>query len=304
MELRYLRYFVAVAQTRHFTRAAELLGISQPPLSQQIQRLEHEVGTPLLRRLTRSVELTEAGEAFYEDACRILELSDEALEKAKGIARGVSGTLALGIASSNAFHPLIFSLLRHFQRQYPAMVLLQTEANMAELMSELKEGVMDAAFVRLPCASSKAFELQPIADDPLIIALHRSHPLSLRNEISLEELTDVPVILFPDEVAPGLFERVFVACQSAGLHPEQAHQASQISSSLSMVAAGFGFALVPASMQCFSHPDVTYHPLRGTVLKSEIALAWRRHERSPAVKKLVAMFTHLHEEVSGTKDTQ
>ena len=105
MELRYLRYFVAVAEARNFTRAARELGISQPPLSQQIQRLEREIGTPLLRRLTRGIELTEAGESFYEDACQILALSDAALEKTKGIARGMNGRLALGITSSNAFHP-------------------------------------------------------------------------------------------------------------------------------------------------------------------------------------------------------
>ena len=107
MELRYLRYFVAVAEARNFTRAARDLGISQPPLSQQIQRLEREIGTPLLRRLTRGIELTEAGESFYEDACQILALSDAALEKTKGIARGMNGRLALGITSSNAFHPQI-----------------------------------------------------------------------------------------------------------------------------------------------------------------------------------------------------
>ena len=104
MELRYLRYFVAVARTRHFTQAAKELGISQPPLSQQIQRLEREVGTPLFRRLTRGVELTEAGESFYEDARQILAMSDAALEKAKGIARGMNGSLSLGITSSDAFH--------------------------------------------------------------------------------------------------------------------------------------------------------------------------------------------------------
>lgn len=122
MELRYLRYFVAVARERHFTRAAEALGISQPPLSQQIKRLEEEVGTPLFRRLTRGVELTEAGEAFYEDACKILALSDAALEKARGIARGLNGNLSIGITSSDAFHPKIFALIRQFQVQNMAAI--------------------------------------------------------------------------------------------------------------------------------------------------------------------------------------
>lgn len=123
MELRYLRYFVAVARTRHFTQAAKELGISQPPLSQQIQRLEREVGTPLFRRLTRGVELTEAGESFYEDARQILAMSDAALEKAKGIARGMNGSLSLGITSSDAFHPQIFTLLHRFQLDHPGVTL-------------------------------------------------------------------------------------------------------------------------------------------------------------------------------------
>lgn len=166
MELRYLRYFVAVARTRHFTRAAKELGISQPPLSQQIQRLEREVGTPLLRRLTRGVELTEAGESFYEDACQILALSDAALEKAKGIARGMNGSLSLGITSSDAFHPQIFTLLHRFQLDHPCVILHQREGNMANLMAALSEAEIDIAFVRLPCESSKAFNLRIIDEEP------------------------------------------------------------------------------------------------------------------------------------------
>ena len=149
MELRYLRYFVAVARERHFTRAAKALGISQPPLSQQIKRLEEEVGTPLFRRLTRGVELTEAGEAFYEDACKILALSDAALEKARGIARGLNGSLSIGITSSDAFHPKIFALIRQFQVQNMAVQVHQVEANMSSLTTMLAEGELDIAFVRL-----------------------------------------------------------------------------------------------------------------------------------------------------------
>ncbi|SEK21666.1 transcriptional regulator, LysR family [Kosakonia sacchari] len=290
MELRYLRYFVAVAQTQHFTRAAEILGMSQPPLSQQIRRLEQEVGTPLFHRLTRGVELTDAGEAFYEDACQILALSDAALEKAKGIARGINGKLYLGVTSSNAFHIRIFAVLRQFQHDYPQVMLHQKEDNMATLMQELDEGLIDVAFVRLPCENSKIFNLKLIDEEPMLIALHRSHPLADEAELALSELCDTPLVIFPQAVAPGLYELIYNACLRAGIDMSHPQQASQFSSSLSMVSAGFGFAIVPQSMSCFSHPLVTFHRIKGEVLKTDVALAWRKFERSPAVKRFIDNF--------------
>ena len=202
MELRYLRYFVAVARERHFTKAAKALGMSQPPLSQQIKRLEEEVGTPLFRRLTRGVELTEAGKAFYEDACEILALSDIAVEKVRGIARGLNGNLSIGIASSDAFHPMIFTLIRHFQLQNMAVKIHQREANMSSLTTMLAEGELDIAFVRLPCESSKAFELKILDREPMVAVLHCDHPLAERGALTLEQLQDTPVVLFPQEIAP------------------------------------------------------------------------------------------------------
>jgi DNA-binding transcriptional LysR family regulator len=289
MELRYLRYFVAVARERHFTRAAHALGISQPPLSQQIKRLEEEVGTPLFRRLTRGVELTEAGEAFYEDACKILAMSDAALEKARGIARGLNGSLSIGITSSDAFHPKIFTLIRHYQMQNPAVTVHQVEANMSSLMAMLGEGELDIAFVRLPCESSKAFDLKMLDREPMVVALHRKHPLAEQGSLAPEQLRDSPMILFPREVAPGLYERVYTYCERAGIDMQRTLQASQLSSSLSMVAAGGGFALVPQSMAAIAKPDVTYHPLSDPALYTDIALCWRRFERSRTVKRFLAM---------------
>lgn len=228
--------------------------------------------------------------SFYEDACQILALSDAALEKTKGIARGLNGRLALGITSSDAFHPQIFSLLQQFQQRYPAVTLHQIEGNMATLMGALGEAELDIAFVRLPCESSKAFNLRIIDQEPMVIALARSHPLSSCNELALEQLTDVAPILFPREVAPGLYELVFNSYLRAGIDVQRAYQSSQISSSLSMVEAGFGFALVPQSMTCITLPGVSYHPLAGAPLKTDIAIAWRRYERSRTVKHFLAMF--------------
>jgi DNA-binding transcriptional LysR family regulator len=289
MELRYLRYFVAVARTRHFTQAAKELGISQPPLSQQIQRLEREVGTPLFRRLTRGVELTEAGESFYEDARQILAMSDAALEKAKGIARGMNGSLSLGITSSDAFHPQIFTLLHRFQLDHPGVTLHQMEDNMANLMTALSEAELDIAFVRLPCESSKAFNLRIIDEEPMVIALPRDNPLATQPTLPWSNCATWRRSSSAGS-GPGLYELVYNSCLRAGIDMERAWQSSQISSSLSMVNAGFGFALVPQSMTCIQQPNVSYHPLSGAPLKTDIAIAWRRFERSRTVKRFLAMF--------------
>lgn len=292
MELRYLRYFVAVAETRHFTKAAELLNISQPPLSQQIKKLEEEIGTPLLKRLTRGVELTDAGEAFYQDARQILELSANALEKAKGIARGISGQLSIGFASSTAFHPQIFRLLRRFQDSFPAITLLPREENMATLMHELQEGLLDAAFVRLPCESSKAFNLKMIASEKMTLVLPQGHRLADTPRLSLATLRAEPLVLFPREVAPSLYEVIISACLRAGFQPDSVQQSPQISSAINMVAAGFGITIIPDSLRSIQLPGVSFHQIEDAALSSDIALAWRRWDRSPAVH-------HLAESLSG-----
>ncbi|MEI2606782.1 LysR family transcriptional regulator [Erwinia aphidicola] len=292
MELRYLRYFVAVAETRHFTKAAELLNISQPPLSQQIKKLEEEIGTPLLKRLTRGVELTDAGEAFYQDARQILELSANALEKAKGIARGISGQLSIGFASSTAFHPQIFRLLRRFQDSFPAITLLPREENMATLMHELQEGLLDAAFVRLPCESSKAFNLKMIASEKMALVLPQGHRLADAPRLSLAALRAEPLVLFPREVAPSLYEVIISACLRAGFQPDSVQQSPQISSAINMVAAGFGITIIPDSLRSIQLPGVSFHQIEDAALSSDIALAWRRWDRSPAVH-------HLAESLSG-----
>jgi DNA-binding transcriptional LysR family regulator len=293
MKFRYLRYFVTVARTRHFTRAAQELGISQPPLSQQILQLEREVGTPLFRRLSRGVELTEAGESFYEDACQILELSDTALERTRGIARGVNGTLSLGITSSDAFHPKIFSLIRQFQVSHPSVTIHQVERNMSALMAALNDAELDIAFVRLPCESCKGFNLRIIDEEPMVIALHRSHPLSGHASLKLEQLQSSSLVLFPRDISPELYELVSDHCIRAGINMNRTYESSQVSSSLSMVGAGFGFALVPNSMTCIAHPDISYHLIEGVSFKTDIAIAWRRFERSRTVKRFLDVQAHL-----------
>lgn len=248
------------------------------------------MGTPLFRRLTRGVELTEAGESFYEDARQILAMSDAALEKAKGIARGMNGSLSLGITSSDAFHPQIFTLLHRFQLDHPGVTLHQMEDNMANLMTALSEAELDIAFVRLPCESSKAFNLRIIDEEPMVIALPRDNPLATQPTPRPGAAARRGADPLPAGGGPGLYELVYNSCLRAGIDMARARQSSQISSSLSMVNAGFGFALVPQSMTCIQQPNVSYHPLSGAPLKTDIAIARRRFERSRTVKRFLAMF--------------
>lgn len=170
-----------------------------------------------------------------------------------------------------------------------AVQVHQVEANMSSLTTMLAEGELDIAFVRLPCESSKAFELKILDREPMVVALHRDHPLAACGSLALERLRDTPVVLFPQEVAPGLYERVHGCCERAGIDVQHALQSSQLSSSLSMVSAGGGFALVPKSMAAISPPNVTYHALSSPELYTDIALCWRRFERSRTVKRFLTM---------------
>lgn len=289
MELRHLRYFVAVAETLHFTRAAEMLGISQPPLSQQIRRLEHEIGTPLLKRLTRGVELTDAGKAFLTDAAEIVQLADHALEKARGMARGISGQISLGFASSVAFGAPVFDLIHRFKTRYPAVELITREENMALLMHDLRDGLLDAAFIRLPCESSKAFNLKIIATERMRVAVPATHPCSHLCTVALSQLVDETLIMFPREVAPSLYELIVSTCLRAGFITTRFIQAPQIASSLGMVGAGCGIALIPESMCFVNNPNITFCEIENNTLFTDIAFAWRRTNPSRAVMHLLSL---------------
>jgi len=287
MELRYLRYFVAVAETRNFTRAAEKLSISQPPLSQQIMRLEKEVGTPLFLRLKSGVELTDAGEAFYQEARQILLLTDQALEKTRGIARGINGKATLGFACSSVFHPILFKRLKSFQTLYPSATLLSEESSMSQLMQSLREGTLDAAFVRLPCQTSQEFNLRTITTEGMYLAIadeYQGLPLH-------QVIAQLPLILFPRELAPSLYDIIIRFCHDQGVTPQLAPQAPQMSASIAMVASGFGFTFIPQSLTVIAMPGVYYTKVTDPQFTTEIAIAWRRWDRSPIIKHLLSIMS-------------
>lgn len=201
MELRHLRYFVTVAQERHFTRAAERLGIGQPPLSVQIRRLEREIGAPLFRRLSRGVELTDAGELLLGSALQILDQLERTVSDVRRVARGEHGRLLVGFAGATYLQPMVPAIVREFRARYPDVQMSPEQSNTPWLMQGLREGRIDVAFVRPPIDKDDALRTELLLEEDMIAALPHTHPLAQAGEsISLAALAGETFILFPRSI--------------------------------------------------------------------------------------------------------
>ncbi|SCK19902.1 LysR substrate-binding domain-containing protein [Vogesella sp. LIG4] len=294
MDFRHLRYFIAVAEERHFTRAAERVGIQQPPLSMQIRQLEEEMGTPLFQRLTRGVALTEAGEAFLIEARAILARVEQARQQVQRLSRGEAGQLRIGFAGATYFQPLVPALLRDFRARYPGVELRPVESNTAQLIDGLMGGEVDLAFVRAPFDAPAGLRSLELVDDELLVALPASHPAAAGADIALAELAQETFILFPRDISPGLYDRMIATIQQAGFSPKLGQEAPQIVSTVPMVAAGFGIALVPASVRQIQTDSVRYLPLCGQQARAPICLAYRQDHASAALANFVALASGEH----------
>jgi DNA-binding transcriptional LysR family regulator len=286
MEFRQLRYFLAVAEHLHFTEAAAHLGIAQPPLSQQILKLEREIGTKLFIRHPRRVELTEAGRLLQESARRIVEDAQLALTEVQNAGRGESGRLSLGFAGSTVFHPLVATVMQNYRNASPRVVISCAESNSSALLDKVSEGHVDAALVRLPL-HCRDLVVQPLVEEDMLAVLPANHRLNRRRRIDLASLADDSFIFFPRPIGPDLYDSIIAACISAGFSPSVSMESPQISSTANLVAAGFGVALIPASIQQIHAEGVSYHELLGKPLHTSIALVHRQREKAPTVLNFV-----------------
>lgn len=286
MEFRQLRYFLAVAEHLHFTLAAERLGIAQPPLSQQILKLEKEIGTKLFMRYPRRVELTEAGVIFKEHAKRVLDEAHDALEHVKKAARGESGHLSIGFAGSTVFHPLVATTLRQFRQSYPGVLIKTEESNSTALLDKVVNSQMDCAIVRLPLNCAELLTV-PLVEEEMVAVLPTGHPLGRLRSVELAQLACDPFIIFPRSIGPDLYDSIISACRSAGFSPRIELESPQLSSTVNMVAAGFGVTLIPASIRQIHAVGVTYQKLRHKTLKTTIALVFGPREKSVTVRNFV-----------------
>jgi DNA-binding transcriptional LysR family regulator len=281
IELRHLHYFIAVAEELHFSRAAERLHISQPPLSQQIQSLEAELGVKLFERTKRQVHLTEAGNVFLDRSYRVLAQLEQAIAVIQQIGRGEVGRLAIGFVDS-AMYTLLPEILRSFREQFPAVELRLHELTTAQQIQALYDKQIDVGIVR-SAISEPGLSGSCFLPESLVLALPENHPLSAQTQVSLSTLADESFILFPAKLGPVFYEQMMTLCQQAGFRPKVAQEAVQMQTIVGLVAAGLGIAIVPASMQNFHRSGVIYRPLQEQIPQTGLYLTWRQHDASPVI---------------------
>jgi DNA-binding transcriptional LysR family regulator len=294
MELRHLRYFIAVAEEGHITRAAERLGMQQPPLSQRIKSIERELGVQLFRRKARGVELTEAGRVFLDNARTMLALNERAIEATRQTARGQQGRLCVGVTPTSPFHPFVPRVIYAFREAFPLVSLTLEECLSPELLKRLRDEQMDAAFLRTPMAEPEDLVINSLLEEPMVVALPCAHALAQNDgddtALSLKDLAGETFIVYARQHGSGLYDATTAACLRAGFSPRLGQEAPRITSALSLVAAGLGISAVPASMQRMMMEGVAYRRLKGpNQPKAVLNIASRRSDPSIVVRHFLSL---------------
>lgn len=302
MELRHLRYFIAVAEELHFGHAAVRLHMAQPPLSQQIRALEDELGARLFARTSRSVSLTPAGQAYLAGARAVLARVDEAGRLARRIQQGEAGELVVGYMNP-AMDAVLCRALAAFRVARPQVDLRLRELPTSAQLEELRAGRLDLGFIRLVHAQEQAgrapqgkgprgqdltgLQTRVVAREPYVLALPEGHRLAALDEVPLGAAGNEPLILFPRASMPALHEAMLGALRAAGAEPHVLQEAPGKHASLALVAAGFGVCLVPASARDWLRKGVVLRPVTAGLPVVEMAAAWRAGAEHPAARALV-----------------
>lgn len=303
MELRQLRYLIAVAEERNITRAAQRLGLQPPPLSRQIKALEREIDAQLFHRKPRGVELTDAGHAFLDNARAVLAQLDHTVETTRRTARGEEGRVSLAYSSTVAFHPLIPRVIRGFREAFPQVAVTLVEGYPEYLIERLQADHIDITFVRRLAPNVGGVTLVRLHEEPMVVALPSGHRL-VRTQggpdapLSLKALAGETFILFGDPRGDALQRNseFIAACHAAGFTPLVGQTVPQISARLNLIAAGLGIAIVAASLQHARIEGVSFHPLKGvSQLKAPLSVASRRGDPSPVVRQFLKLAKRVAE---------
>ncbi|KQV19096.1 MULTISPECIES: LysR family transcriptional regulator [unclassified Kitasatospora] len=285
--LRQLHAFAVLAEELHFGRAAERLGIAQPPLSQQIRRLEERVGHPLFTRGPGGVALTAAGQELLPAARRALDEIADGLDAARRTGSGEVGRLRIGFSASLAL-TVLPGLLLAYQERYPAVRLELRELTTAPQVAALHEQTIDLGLLREP-PEQPGLSTRTILTEELVAVLPAAHPLAAQRAVPVAGLADESFVLLPREAGPTVHDRILRLCREAGFEPRLGQQAVEWQTVAALVGAGLGVSIAPAGLRRLRLPGVTYRRLDPNTARTTVAAAWRTEDRSPLVARFLAL---------------
>jgi DNA-binding transcriptional LysR family regulator len=263
VDLRHLRYFLQVSESLHFGRAAEILGISQPPLSQQIKRLEHILGYPLFERTTRGVKLTRVGQYFSERARKIVGMLQDDIDRVRRLAGGETGVLTIGVSTCSVMLSKLPKAIKRYRSLYPDVEFRIREVSMVDQFRSLRNGELDLGFMRdgKPC---DGLSLVTIERRPFIAILPTGHSLAARKTLRPSDLRNEQFVLFPRELGSGTYDRITACCSADGFWPKVGMEVPQWPNIIQLIASGLGVCLAPACVGEFSMAGVEYKKLRSS----------------------------------------
>lgn len=285
MEIRQLRYFVAVAEELHFRRAAARLHLSQPPLSHHVRQLENELGVLLLRRTRRRVELTQAGRAFLRDARLILHELDSAAETARRIDAGQTDRLRISFVGS-ALLSIVPVAVQRFRAARPDVEIVLRERPTADQLRAVAEGTIDIGLIRPPIEQPEQLHIQHVMREQTVAALPAGHPLTKLRRVPLARLAGEPLVLFPREQAPGFHDLLISSLAATGAQVRVVQYAPEMLTIVGLVAAGIGVSLAPHSVARLELEGVAYRPVVGAP-HSELVAVTRAHDETPLARAFI-----------------
>jgi DNA-binding transcriptional LysR family regulator len=298
LELRQLRYFLAVAEELHFERAARRLSMTQPPLSQSIKQLEEEIGVELFERIHRRIRLTPAGEAFLEEARQVMRATDHAVERARRVHRGEWGRLTVGFVGS-ATYDILPRVIRIYRQNYPNVSVETRELSTPMQIEALRQKQIDLGMLRPP-VDDVAIQTETVYSTPSVLAVPKNHWLTELGSIDWQDLREVPFVLLSPKTWDWYYREVLAYAERAGFQPKILQEAMEFHTVIGLAAAGMGVAVVPKSAQNLHTEEVVYKDLGDGMPQADMAVGWRRGDQSSAGMAFIEAVRQIGQDLFAT----
>jgi len=290
MDIRKMRYFIMVAEELNFSRAAERLRMAQPPLSQEIRKLEEELGVQLFHRTKRLVELTDAGKIFLEGSQQTLLQLERTIKETQLAAEGKIGSLIIGFVDSTE---IVIEVLNEFRERFPKIHLILREMTTEQQLKALYEKQIHIGFIRSK-QNNGILSSEVCSEESLRLVLHQDHPFSSLSEIPLRMLIDEPFILFPRHMGPNFYDLIISYFWDHGVSLNVVQEAIQMQTIVNLVATGMGVSVVPSSVESYKHPGVIYKKIQESTPKVNLYISWREDEKSTVVNHFLTVVREMY----------